>query len=64
MQESTIIFTPVEAGLVKRPEDWEFSSYREYIGLRNGTLPAPEIVLSFELRTRSWILIITGSLRC
>lgn len=37
---------PVMSGLVKRAEDWEFSSYREYIGLREGTLPKPETVLS------------------
>jgi len=37
---------PVEAGLVKCPEDWEFSSYRDYIGLRKGTLPTPDIILS------------------
>lgn len=36
---------PVEAGLVSRPADWEFSSYRDYIGLRNGTLPKPDIIL-------------------
>lgn len=29
---------PVNAGLVGRIEDWEFSSYTDYIGLRNGTL--------------------------
>lgn len=29
---------PVEARIVKRPEDWEFSSYRDYCGLRNGKL--------------------------
>ena len=37
---------PVEAGLVKQPEDWKFSSYRDYIGLRQGTLPTPDIILS------------------
>ena len=37
---------PVLTGLVKYPEDWEFSSYREYIGLRQGTLPSPDIGLS------------------
>jgi hypothetical protein len=41
-----IHLNPVASGLVNRPEDWEFSSYREYIGLRHGTLPSPEIVLS------------------
>jgi putative transposase len=29
---------PVKAGMVNRPEDWEFSSARDYAGLRNGTL--------------------------
>lgn len=41
-----IHLNPVEARLVQQPEHWEFSSCREYIGLRNGTLPAPDIVLS------------------
>jgi putative transposase len=41
-----IHLNPVLADLVLRPEDWEFSSYREYVGLRDGTLPVPEIVLS------------------
>ncbi len=29
---------PVVSGLVKTKEDWEFSSYRDYMGLRNGSL--------------------------
>jgi putative transposase len=29
---------PLKAGLVKHPEDWEFSSYRDYFGLRNGKI--------------------------
>jgi putative transposase len=29
---------PVKSGLVKHPLDWEFSSYRDYCGLRNGQL--------------------------
>jgi len=41
-----IHINPVVANLVKRPEDWEFSSYREYIGIRERTLPEPEITLS------------------
>ena len=36
---------PVTAGFVAAPEEWEFSSYREYAGLRAGTLPCPEPVL-------------------
>ena len=33
-----IHLNPVVAGLVKRPEDWLYSNYREFIGLRQGTL--------------------------
>ncbi len=33
-----IHLNPVEAGLVKKAEDWDFSSYQEYINLRNGNL--------------------------
>jgi len=29
---------PLEASLVKKMEDWEFSSFKDYIGSRNGTL--------------------------
>jgi len=36
---------PVTAGFVTVPEAWEFSSYQDYIGLRAGTLPRPEMVL-------------------
>lgn len=41
-----IHLNPVKAGLVEKAEGWQFSSYREYIGLRKGSLPHPEIVLS------------------
>lgn len=34
-----IHLNPVNAEMVKAPEEWEFSSYRDYAGLRNGTLP-------------------------
>ncbi len=40
-----IHLNPVMAGLAPRAEDWEFSSYRDYIGLRRGALPVPAIVL-------------------
>ena len=29
---------PIEAGIVDKLEDWEFSSYLDYIRKRNGTL--------------------------
>jgi putative transposase len=41
-----IHWNPVAAGLVERPEAWVFSSYRDYIGLREGTLPVTDLVLS------------------
>ncbi len=37
---------PVVANLVGTAEDWEFSSYCEYIGRRSGTLPQPEKILA------------------
>jgi putative transposase len=42
-----IHLNPVVDRLVKRPDDWEFSSYREFIGSRNGTLAKPDVVLSY-----------------
>ncbi|MBD2461429.1 transposase [Oscillatoria sp. FACHB-1407] len=39
-----IHLNPVKADLVKQPEEWEFSSYLEYAGLRNGSLPKLEWV--------------------
>ena len=33
-----IIFNPVKDKLVKKPEDWEFSSYSDFIGIRKGSL--------------------------
>lgn len=38
---------PVKAGLVQKMEDWEFSSFKDYAGLRGGTLTNQE--LGFEL---------------
>ena len=40
-----IHLNPVAAGFVAAPEEWEFSSYQEYVGLRAGTLPQPATVL-------------------
>lgn len=41
-----IHLNPVAATLVERAEDWEFSSYRDYMGMRQGTLVRPEVVRS------------------
>lgn len=35
-----IHLNPVKAGLVERPEDWEFSSYQDYVELRQQLLLA------------------------
>ena len=40
-----IHLNPVDAGLVRHAEDWIYSSYREYIGLRAGSLPQKNLVL-------------------
>lgn len=41
---------PVHAGLVAKCEDWEFSSYRDFAGMRNGQLINRERVTEFGLR--------------
>jgi REP element-mobilizing transposase RayT len=41
-----IHLNPVLAGYTAAPEEWEFSSYPEYLGLRDGTLPMSEVVLA------------------
>jgi putative transposase len=48
-----IHFNPVKAGLVKQPQDYIFSSYQEYVGERNGTLPHPGIILSQFTRSKT-----------
>ncbi len=40
-----IHLNPVAAGLVPYPEDWTWSSYREYLRRREGTLPTVQTVL-------------------
>jgi putative transposase len=44
---------PLKAGLVNKIEDWEFSSFRDYIGIRNGSLCNKELavtLLDIEMR--------------
>lgn len=41
-----IHLNPVEADLVKHPQEWEFSSYPEFAGTRGGTLPRSRSVLA------------------
>ena len=41
---------PVKAGLVKNHEDWEFSSFRDLSGLRNGKLVCRQRVDEFSLK--------------
>ncbi|HEY9702755.1 MAG TPA: transposase, partial [Allocoleopsis sp.] len=42
-----IHLNPWQANLVKKAEDWEFSSYREYLGMRPGKIPKTEVILSY-----------------
>jgi putative transposase len=49
-----IHLNPVKAGLVQKPEEWEFSSYLEYTGLRQGTLPTMEYIKSQIQEEPAW----------
>ena len=42
-----IHLNPFKAGLVKNLENWKYSSYPDYLGLRNGKLPNKNLILSF-----------------
>ncbi len=41
-----IHLNPVKADLVKIASEWEFSSFSEYAGVRNGSLPTMELILA------------------
>jgi putative transposase len=52
-----IHLNPVKAGFVNRAEEWEFSSYPEYVGLRSGTLPQMDYLnLQFQDEPRELAL--------
>ena len=36
---------PIEAGYVERLTEWPYSSYPDFIGLRNGSLPSSHLIL-------------------
>lgn len=55
-----IHLNPVTAGFVSRPEEWEFSSYRDYVGLRPGTLPCPAAVLSHFISPAAYAEYVRG----
>ena len=41
-----IHLNPVRANLVNKPADWIYSSYRDYIGIRMGSIPNKEMVMA------------------
>jgi putative transposase len=44
-----ILLNPLKDGLVKKAEDWEFSSYQDIMGIRNGTLISREKIKTLGL---------------
>lgn len=48
-----IHLNPMQAGLVKKPHEWIYSSYPEYIGLRKGLLPKPDFILGQFIRKKT-----------
>ncbi len=58
-----IHLNPVVAGYVDNPADWDYSSYPEYAGLRNGTLPKTDVVLeNFSSRAEYIAFVERGNL--
>ncbi len=56
-----IHLNPVQANYVSNPAAWPYSSFREYVGLRNGTLPKPDIVLGRFPSQKSYQLYVETS---
>ncbi len=58
---------PIRAGFVSNMEDWEYSSYKDYAGLRNGTLCnrnlAEELIDRTVLHTKAETIVGENSLK-
>lgn len=50
-----IHLNPVKDSLVKQAEDWEFSSYRDYFGLRNGKLVEKDCAKRYSITIQTVI---------
>jgi putative transposase len=46
---------PVKAGLVSKPEQWEFSNYKEWIGVRNGILKDEDFIKEHFENSNSYV---------
>jgi putative transposase len=58
-----IHLNPVKASLVNQAQDWEFSSYQEYLGLRGGTLPNLHAVQSYVQSAANYRLFVESSIQ-
>jgi putative transposase len=58
-----IHLNPVRAHLVKKPEDWVYSSYQDYLGLRRGTLPKPGVILEHFLSIEDYRVFVEEGLK-
>jgi REP element-mobilizing transposase RayT len=57
-----IHLNPVSAGLVDRAEDWEFSSYRDYIGTRTGGIANPDIITGYFADSSEYVDFVLSEL--
>jgi len=55
-----IHLNPVVAGYADSPADWDYSSYPEYAGLRDGTLPKTDVVLENFANRADYITFVEG----
>ena len=54
---------PVKHGLVRRLEDWPYSNYQEWIGVRSGTLVDRDFVQDFFLESQQYVEFVEDYLR-
>lgn len=54
---------PVLAGLAFHPTQWKFSSYLDYVGLRDGTFPQSNRVLSYFSSREAYVEFVLAGLQ-
>jgi putative transposase len=56
-----IHLNPLRSGLVDKAEEWVYSSYPDYIGLRRGKIPKPGIILDHFCSAQAYVEFTEGA---
>lgn len=58
-----IHLNPVSAGLVSQPDHWEYSSYRDYIGIRRDGITRPETITENFADTSEYVEFVLSEIK-